>query len=161
MSDVKQDRDGNLTIKDGLSEIKDNKGYVWKIEEAGIDDKGKALKIVQRPPEWISPTKLRLANGKVVSFDPNERCFEVYNNSFKTVFFENCHYNPREKALTPALITIPPDGFGFIPHAYYNFWYGFVGNTDGTKVNLIVNYGDMMFKGNKLASRPEKQTKFF
>ena len=157
MSDVRQDRDGNLTVKDGVHEIKDNKGHVYKIESAGVDDKGKELKIAQKPAQWISPTKLCLPSGKVVSFDPNERCFEVYNNSYKDVFFVNNHYNPKEKALTPAVIKIPPDSFGFIPHSYYIFYYGFIGNNDGEKVNLVVNYGDMMFKGNKQLSAPEKR----
>lgn len=161
MSNVSQDRDGNLTVKEGLNEIKDNFGNVYQISDTGIDDSGKALKIAQRPPQWISPTKLRYPNGKVVSFDPNEKCFEVYNNSFKTVFFENIHYNPEERRQTPQLITIPPDHFGFIPHSYYIFWYGFVGNTEPVKVNLIVNHGDLMFKGNKLVSRPENQKKFY
>lgn len=161
MSDVSQDRDGNLRVKDGLSEIKDNKGNVYQIHDAGTNDKGDALKIAQKKPEWISPTKLRMPSGKIVSFDPNERCFEVYNNSFKTVYFENVHYNPKERRLTPAMIVIPPDHFGFIPHSYYTFWYGFVGNTDGEKVNLVVNYGDLMFKGNKQVSAPEKRNKLF
>jgi len=163
MSDrnVRQDRDGNLIVKDGVTEIKDNKGHVYKIEDAGIDDKGNTLKIAQKESVWWSPTKLRLPSGRVVSFDPNEKCFEVYNNSDKTVYFENIHYNPNDYKATPAVITIPPDNFGFIPHSYYIFWYGFIGNKDPVKVNLVVNHGDMMFKGNKLLSTPEKRKLIF
>lgn len=158
---MKQIDKDTVSVKDGTNEIKDNKGNVYKIESAGIDDNGREFKIAQKESVWLSPTKLRLPSGKVVSFDPNEKCFEVYNNSFKTVYFENVHYNPVDRKLTPALITIPPDHFGFIPHSYYIFWYGFVGNTEPEKVNIVVNHGDLMFKGNKQVSAPEKRKLIF
>lgn len=141
--------------------IKDNKGQAYQALESAIDDNGNNVLLVQKMPEWISPTKLKLGNGKIISYDPNEACFEVYNPNKHKVIFVNTHYNPEERLITPQKIIVEPDGFGFIPHKYYIPYLGYEGNKTGEKFDMVINSGDMMFKGNKLPSRPDYQRKLY
>lgn len=148
-----------VSIKEGTTYIKSNDDRIYKIEKTGIDDNGKDVYIASEKPEWITPTKLRYPNGRIVSIDPNEEPFEVYNPNLKPVFFVCDHYNPVERAVMPKIIKIPHDSFGFIPSKYYIPYIGYVGNIE--LFDVIVNYGETMFTGNKKASAPDKRIKLF
>lgn len=122
--------------------------------ETGIDDDGnKNYTYTDKVPTWISPTKLQMPNGKIVTFDPNEVSCEIYNPSKHKLIFENTHYDDMERFTRPVLIC-EPDGFLFLPHKYFKSYVGYKGNKSDT-VECVVNQGDNMFIGNKKVSRPE------
>ena len=124
------------------------------LEETGIDDDGnKVLTYGLNKPQWISHTKLRMPSGKVVSIDPNEQSYEIYNPNKFNVVMQNCHPNPDERILTP-VIFIGSDDFAFIPHRYYTPWIEKIGNSKTEKFTMIENYGNDMFVGNKKPSAP-------
>lgn len=162
MSKVSQNSDGSLIIPDDAQTIQDNAGHTYDVNEIGIDDDGNAVHAVSKQQIWLSPSKLMMPSGKVVSFDVREKCWEAYNPSKHTVWFENTHYWPASRNSTPALIKLEPGKFAFLPHSYYTVWVGFVGNKNpDDRVTLIQNFGDMMFKGNRLPSRPDEQKLYF
>lgn len=150
-----------VSVKEGTETIKSNDGKIYKVEQNGIDDDGKPVYTAQQKPQWISPTKLKMPDGRVTTIDPNEFCCEVYNPNLQTLFFVNDHYNPIERAKGPRIVKIPHDSFGFLPHRYFICYVGYIGNTNGDKVTCVVNHGDMMFKGNKKLSRPEEKVNYY
>jgi hypothetical protein len=130
-------------------------------EETGIDDDGnKVLTFGKNKPQWISPTKLKFPSGKVVSIDPNEQSCELYNPNKYRVVFQNVHPNPEERIQHPILF-LEPDGWMFLPHNYYTPWIEKIGSGRTEKINLVQNFGDQMFIGNKKISAPTTRKKLF
>lgn len=82
---------------------------------------------------------------------------EIYNpNKFPIEFRRNKDMDQYVSSsfipLGPELAICKPDDFLYLPHIYYLV--SGVGIPDGTPIDVIQNFGDSMFKGNKLPSRP-------
>lgn len=104
--------------------------------------------------KWITPTKF-LLNGKIHTIDPNEQSFEMFNGSKATIIMENVH--PFEKGVH---VKVRPNEFAFFQHKYYVPWIDYIGNPTKEKIeNIIINYGNEMFKQNKKASAPDNWSK--
>lgn len=140
--------------------IENNKGEKFEKVKAGITDDGNDNYIYQKAPEWITPTILRFNNGKTVSIDPNEGCFEVYNPNKFSIYYVNIHHHMDRRIHSPQQIIVAPDKFAFIPHRYYMIYSHFIGNKEGV-FTVVENMGEQMFKGNKKVSRPDKKKQYF
>lgn len=123
-----------------------------EFEKVLCKDTGKEIKLEQDSESvWITPTVLRLPSGKMVTTDPNEVSFEVYNPNKFPVVFENLHPFRCEWRG----IRVSPGQHKLIPHRYVRPWIDFVGNTrsNGEKIKMLENHGDKMFRGNKFQSK--------
>lgn len=87
---------------------------------------------------------------------PENICFVFYNESGEEVTFESFH--PLKHLMTFAGLTpeqwskvvCPDDDFVFLPHQMY------IGSTkSGRPIKGLRKFGDAMFDGSKLPSRPE------
>jgi hypothetical protein len=90
-----------VSVKEGTETIKSNDGKIYKVEQNGIDDDGKPVYTAQQKPHWISPTKLKMPDGRVTTIDPNEFCCEVYNPNLQTLFFCKRSLQPHRTCQRP------------------------------------------------------------
>lgn len=83
-------------------------------------------------------------------------CCEFYNQTGETVTFTSFHPEKRKMHFHGKppqfwnVIICKPDEWVFLPHGCY-----LATTESGRPAKGVLNFGDAMFKGNKLPSRPE------
>jgi hypothetical protein len=95
--------------------------------------------------------------NKNATYDPNMVCYEAYNNSGFEIEFQS--QRSEDIGTKYFKFRIKNDDFAFVPHNYYTvFGLEKSGNRylpNGTPLNILRNYGDAKFKGNKTPSSPD------
>lgn len=93
-------------------------------------------------------------------FDPHLLQREYHNqNSFQVRFTRMRQYDAyvvrAGKYLGPAIVTVEPDCFVYLPHGYYLI--EGVGVPKGEPLKMLMNLEKAMFRGNKIPSNPYGQ----
>lgn len=96
---------------------------------------------------WITETKFRTPEGKIITIDPNEAPFEMYSFEKEDIYMMSFHKNLSEFSECP-LIIVKPFTFTFIPHKYFTPFLGKVGDTRKVDLNVHLNFGNKMFINN-------------
>ena len=135
-----------VKFKQGQTEIKSNDGKIYQIKESGIDGDGNKTFIAEQPAKWITNSILMLPDGKLVSIDENERCWECHNIGKYRIVFDNTHPEPLRRMHTPQTIVVEPNQRKIIPHCYYTVYAGYIGNTSDV-CNFRRIFGDEIGKG--------------
>lgn len=107
-----------------------------------------------------------LRESEKPTFDPTAKkalpgalentCCEFYNQTGEDVTFTSCHPQKRNmhfNGKSPkfwSVIVCKPGEWVFLPHGLY-----IPTTQSGRPAKGVLNFGDAMFKGNKLPSRPE------
>lgn len=126
----KQDVETRKQLIKGLSEGTHN------LDEGPIDTHtGNEIKLFQKKPEWISPTRIRV-DGKVYTISPYELSYFSYNKNTCTVIWENVHPDPREKLALP-IIRHEIGKMVMIPHRFFTPWPEFKGNPNKRQLTFV------------------------
>lgn len=117
----RQDSDVRKQLTKGILEGTHN------LDEGPIDtDTGNEIKLFQKKPEWISPTRIKV-DGKVYTMSPWELSYFCFNRNTFTVVWENVHPDPKERLALP-LIRHEAGKMVMIPHRFMTPWVEFKGN---------------------------------
>lgn len=113
------------------------------------NDDGKTSEIAVAQPEVLSDTMIKTTSGKTLTSDTREMPAEVYNKGYEEVIFTSNHPSIMRRIFKNKIVCKPND-WAFLPHGFY-----IASTKSGRPCNVVLNFGDQMFKGNKLPSRPE------
>ncbi len=97
------------------------------------------------------------------SLDPNDVCCEIYNPGAEEITFRSVHpdrdlhWFHGKPPKHWALLRCKPQDWVFLPHQHYIATVP----SGSQEVTVVKNFGDAMFKGNKLPSAPEVRRRLF